>query len=716
MALLSLPTSTLAVPKVIEETAKISSPDPAYTSFPVTVAIDGDWLIATGRRDDFETGPMVLSAAWLYQRQSNGQWTLVRRLFEYAVVEDGDEPVLKVDMHGGVAAFIKEHVSWIFERTGSAWTSVPSPITTDGMDVEVDNGTIVVTDGLCSWMTNAYRKGTNGAWTLVRQTPPESIADCENEDDRGDADISGTAVIVATYAEGGAPHSARIFEGPFGTTPLMTRINESGFASQPVAIEAASALASRHPPEGILVHTRQADGVWSQTGALLRPDNLAIGRPTQVEVRGGLAIVGQYGDSTHGLNTGSVSVFERHADGTYSHVAKLVASDRGEDQGLGANIEISGRRVVASNWGTESVYVFELPLDFTEPAAMQDTFQDGSANDWTTLAGSAFVVATTSSSKVYRQSSIVGNAAALWNNTERDNQSIEADIRPIAYATSTGDKWFGLVTRYTDASNYYYVTLRNNNTVLLRRMVDGVFSTLASANLPITLNRTYRVRLEAIGTRMRVLVDNQIVAEASDDALEHGRAGVMMYKMRVDYDNIIVSSNSRTTLALYRFDGDMDSWENWESVGIWDRSTGTWFSQTDTTSGARAIAGIPTDDQILHVRARRTAAAGANNWFGLATRYRDAGNYYYLTLRNNNTISLRKLVNGSVVELDAAPFNVTSNTWYRLRFEAVGTHLRVYINGLLRLEASDASHPAGRYGPIMYRTAAQYDDVLAVQP
>ena len=140
------------------------------------------------------------------------------------------------------------------------------------------------------------------------------------------------------------------------------------------------------------------------------------------------------------------------------------------------------------------------------------------------------------------------------------------------------------------------------------------------------------------------------------------------------------------------------------------------YVQTDTTSGARSITGIATDDQILTASARRIAGAGSNNWFGLAVRYRDEGNYYYFTIRNDNTLSLRKLVNGSIVELAAVPFTAVTNIPYQLRFEAVGTHLRVYINGVLQLEASDSSHPVGRYGSVMYRTSAEYDDVNAVQP
>jgi len=61
-------------------------------------------------------------------------------------------------------------------------------------------------------------------------------------------------------------------------------------------------------------------------------------------------------------------------------------------------------------------------------------------------------------------------------------------------------------------------------------------------------------------------------------------------------------------------------------------------------------------------------------------------------------------------------FVVAPATWYRLRFDAIGNQLRVYVGANLLLEATDASHPSGNAGPAMYRTAADYDDFLAYQP
>ncbi|HEY0682101.1 MAG TPA: hypothetical protein VGD45_07220 [Steroidobacter sp.] len=717
------PLAVSAGPRVFEETARLPAPDATYT-FPMSVAIDGDWLIATGQKEVVGEIFTQDNSAWLYQRQTNGSWTLVRRLLQHFSGADPDEPFLHVDMQGGVSAFLKEGASYIFERSGTNWVSVPSPIATDGMDVEVDAGTITVTAGRCAWATNSYRKNSNGAWVLARQTPAEPSPDCENEDLRGDVDVSGNAVIVATFFDGVNPPSARIFEGPFGTTPIMTRLvaprgNPFAFG-EPVAISLPAAVVGDSTPDiGPQAYTKDSASQWVRTGALLRPDNLALQTPSQIELRGGLAIVSQADDNAYGTRSGSISVFQRNTNGSFRYIAKLLASDRGPEQGFGFGAEISGRRVVATNLGTRAAYVFELPTDLTQPAAMQDNFEDGNAADWTPQAGGLFSVATTTTSRVYRQASTAGNATSLWNNTTRGNQAVEADIKPTAFSTTSGDKWFGVVARYTSPTNHYYITLRNNNTLSLRKIVNGAVTALASAPLTVTLNRSYRVRLEAIGTRLRVYVDNRLLLEASDRAHARGQAGVVTFRTRADFDNVLVSSNQHTTLATYRFgiNDEGDSFSNWQSVGTWTRdAVAGVYRQTNTTASARSIAGIATDDQTVTARLRRIGSSGTSHWFGLAARYRDAGNYYYVSLRSNNTISLRKLVNNAITELDVAPFTVTTNTWYRVRLEVVRTHLRVYVNDVLRLDATDASHTQGRYGPVMFRSAAEYDEILAVQP
>jgi hypothetical protein len=141
------------------------------------------------------------------------------------------------------------------------------------------------------------------------------------------------------------------------------------------------------------------------------------------------------------------------------------------------------------------------------------------------------------------------------------------------------------------------------------------------------------------------------------------------------------------------------------------------YQQTATDGGAKAVTPIPTDAPIVQAKAMATAfGSGAGRWFGIMARYQDDNNYYYVTVRNDNTIALRKLGNGAISELDVAPLAVTANTWYTLRLEAIGEALRVYVNGQLMLEAHDASFARGSYGLVMYKTATRYKDFVALQP
>ena len=133
---------------------------------------------------------------------------------------------------------------------------------------------------------------------------------------------------------------------------------------------------------------------------------------------------------------------------------------------------------------------------------------------------------------------------------------------------------------------------------------------------------------------------------------------------------------------------------------------------------ARAVSLVPTSDQILQVRTTATqfAPGTGSRWFGVTVRYTDAANYYYVTLRSDNTISLRKLVNGTIHILDAAPLTVPVGTTFTLRLEAIGSSLRAYVNGRLLLEAKDSTHARGSYGAAMYKASATCEDFLFYEP
>jgi hypothetical protein len=192
-----------------------------------------------------------------------------------------------------------------------------------------------------------------------------------------------------------------------------------------------------------------------------------------------------------------------------------------------------------------------------------------------------------------------------------------------------------------------------------------------------------------------------------------------MYKTSADYDNVVVSPNPRFSLFDDRiFQPQDDVWTNVD--GAWryaaDENSSLFYSQTSPSGNARAVTGVSTYAQQVQGKIRVTGFGADNAWVGLLARFVDARNYYYVTLRRNGAISLRKLVNGTITELDTATLPIGVGTWYAVRLEAVGSAVRVYVDGELRLEATDTSHAAGRFGLVTYQAAADFDDVRASAP
>ena len=89
----------------------------------------------------------------------------------------------------------------------------------------------------------------------------------------------------------------------------------------------------------VRVYARSADGAWSATGSLEAGDLRASARyGAAMAVRGGFAAVGAPGQGV----AGTVYVFARGADGTWSREAALASSVPGRGAGLGASVLFVG--------------------------------------------------------------------------------------------------------------------------------------------------------------------------------------------------------------------------------------------------------------------------------------------------------------------------------------------------------------------------------------
>ncbi len=725
-----------ARPVEIRETAQITNPDPSHEVFGWQVALDGDYALGVGYKSlpDPEANDDTLRTTFLFRR-INGVWTFIRPLLSDVAANERDGSASHgIDMRHGIAALSMEPLQ-VFERVGTDYVEVPVQNAgfDRGNDVYVDRWAdrIILGDGC--WGASMVARDPDGTWRGKDFLPGDFCGSDDGASGGPVATFGGWAVVSNPYNADQLPGPAlTMFASGNGAqwnqvarivVPEGHGANEVAIG-RPVADEPELMLVEDAPQFGTAIYRRRLDEWYRSDVEFLRSPNDWMGwracigcwpHGGSVEIGDGFLMRHAY-DSDNDRNV--VQVYTRNERYQWAHAATLVASDGGI---LTGRIAISGRRVLLG--GADRAYYYELPASFATPAVMQDTFSGSTATGWTAQPGSSFSVVPSGATRVYRQSSVAGEAGAVLDASARTDQAIQADVKPTALNGS--DRWVGLVTRRSSSANYYYVTLRSSGVIALKRMYQGQFASLDTATLPFALNRNYRLRLESVGTMHRVYVDGVRVLEATDDFLTQGRAGVLSYRMAADFDNVVVSPAQQTTIWAESGDGatppNPEPWHYYGGQWVWEHeSSNVIFSQGSLKDWSRALAGPITaeEDVVVQARARlRAFGEGTDPWFGLAARASEEGTRYtYLALRRSNTVTLRKVSNTGVEELGAVAFNVTPGAWYHLRLEAVGNRLRGYVNGRLVIEAIDAQPLSGQAGLLAYRTQADFDDFNAKVP
>jgi hypothetical protein len=714
--LLLAPAAHAARPKLIHQSQIVSAPA-GYEYFGYEVAIDGDWAIIAAATASPLAGQTQNHDALLYRRV-NGRWTFDRLLVR-RVHTGGSSNLVQfrsIAMSNGLAAIGTNPIQ-IFKRTDNSWAEIAHPFTAPPGDPDHVSGKLVwdgntllgerreCVEAERSWGAVIATVGADGTWSPLQRI---SGLDTYCELEALTWDISGNTVVVGTAPvdpEVGSPEM-RIFRRS-GTQWAMTAAVDSG------------GQAGVRGDEMFLIR-----GGAAGTRVYRNDDTLTlIDRLRKVGAGSGY----DGGDEVHLRTAGDVvlvgrDVYRKDAAGKYQHVAILV--NRGISWFHGAP-EISGRTAIsrAILEQGEGVLFHELPATYT-PSPVIATGFNGTP-PFTPLSGSFSVVATANGNRVYRQTSTAGEHRALLNSSDWQEQSIEADIRPGASFSSAG-----LAVRYLDDANFYAVQLRNNNVIELQRMRNGELSVLGQRTLANTGSPNRHVALKIRNYHLQVFVEGkEVIWQGDPRPIPHGSAA-LIGRGTVDYDNVVAAQVGQT----YIFDLHNYGWCNGPLVwtDLYTRTgSGNWscdyvvtdgepanvMSQTSTADVARAIIGMtPTDDQVVSARVRMTAVNGRDRWIGFVTRYVNDSNYYYLTLRTNNTVSLRKLVNGVITELATTTLPVSMNTWYDVRLDAVGNELRAVINGVQVVQATDSSHPKGRNGMITNKAAAEYTGYLSWQP
>ena len=111
---------------------------------------------------------------------------------------------------------------------------------------------------------------------------------------------------------------------------------------------------------GLFLTLLLAPASYAQVEARLVPDGgLATGFGSDVSMEGDRMLVGAEGEEINGPSSGAAYIFERQAGGSWSQVAKLVASDVATNYRFGRSVSLSIDRALIGAPGANAAYIFE---------------------------------------------------------------------------------------------------------------------------------------------------------------------------------------------------------------------------------------------------------------------------------------------------------------------------------------------------------------------
>jgi hypothetical protein len=707
-----------AAPLIIHEAQILDVPAPYQYKAVTGVEVDGDRLLMRASRDE-------VPAVFAFDRGTDGLWHYTQTLAEAADVQG-----YGFGVGGSVAATGLTGLK-IYQRGAAGWALATYTGANYPSGYEISGDNIFASTANCG--IAAIRRQSATSWAEAGALPVTN-PDCEMRSVSADGDRVLAASEVPRASGVGGEVVLQVFRrastGAWQAGPALVPPAGVELLTSDVHLRGARAAATALPEDGGDVVWGETSGTWTVRGRLQSPDAFQSmnGFATRVvRISGDLFLQQGTHQREEFAGSGVIRVF-REIDGTFEHVATLRPRI---NYPLSGPMTVSGRNVhvAAGNDQTvpaDRVYSFRLPASLSAPAApIVENFETGNAAAWRT-SGGQFSVVPIGRTHMYRQSSTTGSTGAELMSVSLGNQVIEADVLTTEFAGP--GRWVGLMTRRTDSRNYYYATLQTPGAVSLRRVRNGVNTTLAAwtQSVPAVIpGQRYRMRLESIGNQHAIYVNNRFIGSFPDATLTEGRPGIATYQASANFDNVVVTPNARNVIRDQLFEhlhseyGDR-LWSQYAAPNWVLGDFGESYTQTSLAGYQRNLTGAPTDNQLVSVDVRASQFAPSSQtdfpWMGLIARYVDDGNHYYVSLRDSNLVSLRKRVNNTIVDLGKIAYNVAPGTTYNVRLEAIGNWLRVYVNGFMLLEKVDTSHPVGTYGLATYKTQAQFTNLVAEEP
>jgi hypothetical protein len=177
-----------------------------------------------------------------------------------------------------------------------------------------------------------------------------------------------------------------------------------------------------------------------------------------------------------------------------------------------------------------------------------DDFESGSASAWTVGLGTWSVV-TDGSSKVYYSNTPSGNGRTIAGSGLMTDYSVEAQIKVTSWGSTSKA---GLIARYQDSDNYYFMLYENSTSKLkIFKRVSGANTMVAQSGTLTAYPGIYNsYKLVLDGNQLTGYFNDKEVVSGTDSSLSSGSIGLYTVKQQAWYDDVVVSDLNETVWNL----------------------------------------------------------------------------------------------------------------------------------------------------------------------
>ncbi len=409
----------------------------------VSVSADSSTIVVGSYRDDDKGGES--GSVYVFTKQASGSYLQAQKLvaidgatydyfgYSVSISQDGSTIVVGAYQDSEIKGGISPGSAYIFiKQANGSYLQAQKLVAIDGVTgdqfgysvaITGDGSTVVVgaryddDKGSQSGSAYIFTKQANGSYL---QTQKLVVSDGKATDRFGwSVAISNTSVVIgAPYHlnKGAAYIFGRLNNPGDGTgdepelefdpikrqkiSPLYGQVNDKFGGSVTVSADGVIIVVgctdhgSKGPGTGAAyIFRRQTDGKYSEIRLLVASDGVAgdyFGSGVSISGDSSTIVIGANADDDKGVDSGSIYIFTKQANGTYLQTQKLVASDGVAGDNFGVRVALSkdGSTIIVSaryddDKGSQSgsAYIFTKQANGSYLETQKLLADDGVAGD-----------------------------------------------------------------------------------------------------------------------------------------------------------------------------------------------------------------------------------------------------------------------------------------------------------------------------------------------